>query len=169
VACTRLRVDFTPWRVLYTLRVVDSPTPRMLPLVSSSAVFHRYNQPHVVVLSPLVIFAGDWFSSTATLLPTPQRQMSMFYSLFLFVFFFFQAVKAIFTFGFVLTFISIFLLKWFHIWVCYCSYFFARLQFEFSNLSRFGAFLTPLSYIIRGVPHKIAFSCDHFSWSLYQG
>jgi hypothetical protein len=91
VTCMRLRVDLTHWRVLYTLRV-DSPPPLMLPLVSSSAIFHCCNRPHVVVLSPLVIFigswssrAGKWFSPAATLFPTPPRQMSMFCSLFLFV------------------------------------------------------------------------------------
>jgi hypothetical protein len=52
--------------------------------------------------------------------------------------------------------------------VCYCSCFFVRLQFEFLDLSKFGALLAPLGCAIHGVPYLIAFSDGPFSWSLYQ-
>jgi hypothetical protein len=134
------------------LRLMDSLSPHMLPLVFSSAIFHHCNHPRMVVLSPLVFFVGSWFCSS-----------------FLFIFCsFFGAIKAIFTFGFVFTFISAFSTMVVHIWVCHCSCFFAWLLFEFSDLSKFGALLTHLGCAISDVPYQIAFSGDYFSWYLFQ-
>jgi hypothetical protein len=96
----------------------------------------------IALLSPLVFFPGSWFCS-----------------LFLFVFYsYFRAVKAIFTLGFVLTFISVFSVVVVHLWVCHYSCFFAWLQFGFLDLSSFGALLTPICCAIRGVPYQITFS-----------
>jgi hypothetical protein len=94
-------------------------------------------------------------STVAILLPTLPRHMPMFYSLFLFVFcsFFFRVIKGIFTLVFVLTFINVFSAVVVHLWVCYCSYFFAWLWFGFSDLSKFRVLLKPFGCAIRGVPY----------------
>lgn len=106
---------------------------------------------NMVVLSPLVFFVGSWFCSS-----------------FLFIFCsFFGAIKAIFTFGFVLTFISVFSAMVVHIWVYHCSCFFAWQLFEFSDLLKFGALLTHLGCAISDEPYQIAFNGDHFSWFLF--
>lgn len=80
---------------------------------------------------------------------------------------FLRAVKANFTISFYLTFKSVFSNVVVHLLVCSYSYFFARLKFGFSDLSRFDALLAPLGCDIRGAPYRITFIGDHFSWSLY--
>jgi hypothetical protein len=61
--------------------------------------------------------------------------------------------------GFELTFISVFSAVVIILWVCCCNCFFAGLQYELLDLSRFVVLLIPL-----GAPCQTALIVDQFSW-----
>lgn len=82
-----------------------------------------------------------------------------------------RAVKAIFTLGFILTFISVFSAAVVHLNLgVHAIAVISLLGYDlgFSDLSRFRALLVPLGCTIRGVPYQIPLIGNHFSWSLYQ-
>lgn len=121
------------------------------PLLPHSNLYRHQSLAHVLTLG-------------GTLHPPPS-QLLVFFFMSLFAFSnLLQAVKAIFTISFVLTFISAFSVAVVYLQMCYCNYFFIELQIWLSDLSKFATLLAPLGCSICNAPCL----ADNFSWSSCQ-
>jgi hypothetical protein len=134
----------------------------------ASTTFQSCRRSYVVLCFLRATITGSW-SSRANKWPPP-RQCFVHWFFYFFLAFpsFLRAVKVISTICFILTLISVLFAAMIYLCVCYFSYFFAGLQIELLDLSRFVAILASRRCTIRCAPYQIALIDDHFSWSMYQ-